>query len=75
MAWAVWAVRIGLASWKGKEEGEMALGWARLAHGLCWAMLTGEGRVLVVLVGFWAVWAGSGYGPRGVLGKFVAQPT
>jgi hypothetical protein len=23
----------------------------------------------VVLAGLWAVWAGSGYGPRGVLGK------
>jgi hypothetical protein len=62
-------VRVGLASRKEKEEeGKWRWVGPGLARGLCWAVLPGEGR-LVVLAGLWAVRTGSGYGPRGVLGK------
>jgi hypothetical protein len=62
MAWAMWAVRVGLALRKEKEEeGKWRWVGPGLARGLCWAVLAGEGG-LVVLGGLWAVWAGSGYG-------------
>jgi hypothetical protein len=67
MAWAVWAVRVGLASRKGKEEeGKWRWVGPGLARELCWAVLAGEGGVsgagwLVGCVGRFRLWPKRGF--------------